>query len=138
MVLVATSLLSVSSWAYNTLSEPSLVMTASDVNRMTSAVSTNPIFEDQYRAVKSEVDKKMQLPISVPVPKDAGGGYTHEQHKLNYKMIHDAGLIYQINKEERYADFAKRLLNAYADLYPTLREHPEKKEQSPGLSLIHI
>ena len=132
LVLVATSLLSVSSWAYNTLSEPSLVMTASDVNRMTSAVSTNPIFEDQYRAVKSEVDKKMQLPISVPVPKDAGGGYTHEQHKLNYKMIHDAGLIYQINKEERYADFAKRLLNAYADLYPTLREHPEKKEQSPG------
>ncbi len=132
LILITTYLLSVSAWSYNQESEPSLLITSADVKSMIGAASQNSIFGAQYQAVKADVDQKMQMPLAVPVPKDAGGGYTHEQHKLNYKLIHDAGLIYQISKEARYANFAKQLLNAYADLYPTLGEHPEKKEQSPG------
>ncbi len=132
LVLLITNLLAVSAWSYNQLSEPNLVINSDDVKSMALAAIENPIFEAQYQAVKADVDQKMRQPIAVPVPKDAGGGYTHEQHKLNYKLIHDAGLVYQISKEARYAEFARSLLNAYADLYPTLGEHPEKKEQSPG------
>ncbi|MEM1203032.1 MAG: heparinase II/III family protein [Acidobacteriota bacterium] len=68
----------------------------------------------------------------VPVPKDAGGGYTHEQHKGNGVGIHDAGMLYLWTGDAGYARHAKDLLLAYADLYPSLGEHPERKNQAPG------
>jgi len=48
-------------------------------------------FDVTLAEAKSELDAQMALPITVPVPKDAGGGYTHEKHKKN------AMLIYNVN-----------------------------------------
>ncbi len=80
----------------------------------------------------ARIDAQLDAPIVVPQPRDAGGGYTHEQHKANAKAIYEAGKLYEFTGDPRYADFAEKLLLAYADLYPGLSLHPEQKEQSPG------
>lgn len=116
----------------NAQSHPSLIFNEQDVVEMRQAVKSNAVFAQRYQAVKNSLDARMERGINVPVPKDAGGGFTHEQHKKNYMLIHDAGVIYQISQDTRYAAFATEILNTYATLYPDLGEHPKKKEQSPG------
>lgn len=90
------------------------------------------LFSRQVERTRNKIDAEIAGPLDVPVPKDAGGGYTHEQHKKNYQSIYDAGRLFALTREQKYADHAKRLLLAYAELYPTLGEHPKKKEQAPG------
>jgi hypothetical protein len=89
-------------------------------------------FAKAVARAQKKLDGQLVSELNVPVPADAGGGYTHEQHKRNYQSIYDAGRLYAITGDQKYADFAKRLLIAYADMYPTLGEHPKKKEQTPG------
>ena len=82
--------------------------------------------------MRARVDAQVGEPLAVPVPADAGGGYTHEQHKRNALAIYESGLLFEATGEARYRDHAVRLLDAYAELYPTLGLHPKQKEQSPG------
>lgn len=89
-------------------------------------------FDAMMEGLKTKIDAQIAAPIVVPLPKDAGGGYTHEQHKSNAKTIYEAGALYTQTGEQRYADFAAKILLEYAQLYPTLDLHPEQKEQSPG------
>jgi hypothetical protein len=89
-------------------------------------------FAATLNALATRIDARLTEPIVVPEPKDAGGGYTHEQHKRNAKTIYEAGQLYAFTGDERYAGFAEKLLLAYADMYPDLPLHPEQKEQSPG------
>ena len=70
--------------------------------------------------------------IEVPVPKDPGGGYTHEKHKANYTIAQQAGVHYQLTGEKASLDIAKELLLKYADMYPSLPLHPQQKNQGPG------
>jgi len=100
--------------------------------RRTNAATHSVSFSETLNALASKIDTQINEPIDVPAPKDAGGGYTHEQHKKNAKTIYEAGKLFEFTSEERYAKHAERLLLAYADMYPTLALHPEQKEQSPG------
>ena len=113
---------------------PNLVITTSDVDKMREAVTQPGRFTDEYKKVRARVDEQISQPIVVPVPKDGGGGYTHERHKKNYQIMYDAGLIYQISQERKYADFVRDMLLEYANLYPTLDVHPKRKvkAQNPG------
>lgn len=83
-------------------------------------------------AAEKRLEAQMALPFNVPVPKDPGGGYTHEVHKANAALIYDAGQLYTLTGEKKYADYAGKLMLAYADVYPSWELHPAKKEQSPG------
>lgn len=88
---------------------------------------------DQFLAASAEtVDARMALGLNVPTPKDAGGGYTHEVHKLNAKTIYQAGQLYAQTGDVRFAEYAADLMLAYAAVYPSWGLHPAKKEQSPG------
>lgn len=89
-------------------------------------------FDAAMVEAKEKIAGQFDQSISVPVPKDAGGGFTHEKHKDNAKLIYDAGQIYTLTGDKDYADFAAKLLVSYADVYPKWGEHPAKKEQSPG------
>jgi hypothetical protein len=89
-------------------------------------------FETVLNAAKEKIVMQSELPLVIPTPKDAGGGYTHEKHKDNAKLIYDAGQLYRLTGDESYADFVAKRLAAYADVYPQWGLHPEKKEQSPG------
>ena len=64
---------------------PNLVVTTSDVDNMRSAIKKEGKFKRTYLAQKLSVDQQISQPITVPTPKDGGGGYTHERHKKNYK-----------------------------------------------------
>ena len=110
-----------------------------DVNQTTSSAPVKQAsqggdisFETTLEAAKRNLQSYMAAPLNIPVPKDAGGGYTHETHKQNAKLIYDAGAIYQLTGERDYADFAVKMMRAYADVYPNWGTHPAKKEQSPG------
>nr|WP_255490488.1 heparinase II/III family protein [Dysgonomonas sp. 511] len=91
-----------------------------------------PLFDQTLQKAKAEIDLALTQPIEVPVPKDAGGGYTHERHKKNYNEMHKAGILYQLYGDEKYASFIKNMLNAYAKMYPTLPLHPVQKSKYRG------
>ena len=114
-------------------SHPNLTITQSDVANIAKQIKKVPSAHAELNRLITKVDQLIAQPMDVPVPKDAGGGYTHSQHKRNYQLLYEAGLLFQITKDQRYADFARTMLLAYADMYPTLGKHPEEKDQSPGI-----
>lgn len=89
-------------------------------------------FDLTLKQAQSKLDALIDTPLTIPVPKDPGGGYTHETHKANFTLMYDAGQLYQLTGEKKYADFAGKMMLAYADVYPSWGIHPAKKEQSPG------
>lgn len=89
-------------------------------------------FDATLDNAQNKIQSLMGQPLEIPVPKDAGGGYTHEKHKDNAKLIFDAGQLYTLTGQQEYADFAAKLMLAYAEVYPSWELHPAKKEQSPG------
>lgn len=91
-----------------------------------------PLYAAELARSRAFVDDMIRAGVQVPVPKDPGGGATHEQHKRNYRAIYLGGQLYRITGERRYADYVRDLLLGYAELYPTLGEHPAKANQSPG------
>jgi hypothetical protein len=91
-----------------------------------------PLFQQELERARNEVDLAMAAGIEVPLPKDPGGGYTHEQHKRNYKAIYQAGLLYRITGERKYVDFVRQMLLAYAQLCPKLGPHPAAANQVAG------
>lgn len=94
--------------------------------------SNAPLFTNEVERSIKFVTIMMKAGVNVPVPKDPGGGYTHEQHKRNYKAIYEAGQLYRITGDTKYADYVRDLLVAYADLYPKLGPHPARKNQHSG------
>ncbi|NMP32595.1 alginate lyase family protein [Thalassotalea sp. M1531] len=113
---------------------PNLVSSIDDVNKMRAAINESGYFSNAYIALKAKVDKQIKQPITVPVPKDGGGGYTHERHKKNYQLMYNAGMIYQLSQDKQYAQFVRDMLLEYAKLYPSLGLHPKRKvkSQNPG------
>jgi len=89
-------------------------------------------FDATLQAAESKIGALLDQAVTIPTPKDAGGGYTHEKHKDNAKLVFDAGQLYTLTGEQKYADYVAKVLLAYADVYPGWELHPAKKEQSPG------
>ncbi|VXC51873.1 alginate lyase family protein [Massilia sp. 9I] len=109
---------------------PALVMTAQEVTRMRAEIARPGRFQRTFRELKAEVDRKIALPMQVPVPRDAGGGVTHEIHRNNSQLMYDAGVLYQLTGDRKYAHFVRDMLSMYAELYPTLPLHPQRKTDS--------
>ncbi len=111
---------------------PRLLLTAGDVQSIRQAEALPPSFADAIKSAQAKTDGFLAEIPDVPLPKDAGGGYTHEQHKRNSVTIYNAGMLYQLTGEVAYANLARDVLLAYAGMYADLPEHPKKKEQTPG------
>ena len=119
----------------------SLAMPACNVAEQNTAVVAAPdaistyqgeTFETIQARAEKRLSVRMSSPITVPVPKDPGGGYTHETHKANFTLIYDAAQLYKLTGDTKYADFAGQAMLDYAEVYPGWGLHPAKKEQSPG------
>ncbi len=111
---------------------PCLMLTKKGVDGIQQSLGKSPLFDETLLKVRTEIDNVVGQPINVPIPKDGGGGYTHEQHKKNYNDIYKAGILYQLYKEEKYASFVKNMLMEYAKMYPTLPLHPVQKSNYRG------
>ncbi|MEL7188950.1 MAG: alginate lyase family protein [Pseudomonadota bacterium] len=97
-----------------------------------SAVSP-PLFAKEMQIAREFVDGAIAEGIVVPQPKDPGGGYTHEQHKKNFRVIYNGGQLYRLTGEEKYRAYVRDMLLAYAKMYPSLEPHPARKgTQSAG------
>jgi hypothetical protein len=111
---------------------PRLLLSPDQAAHIRANLDESPGFAASLAATQAKIDAWFRSRPDVPVPKDPGGGYTHEQHKKNGIAIHDAGILYQLTGDAAYAGHAQALLLAYAELYPGLGEHPEAKNSSPG------
>ncbi|GEQ98504.1 hypothetical protein JCM17844_21410 [Iodidimonas gelatinilytica] len=114
---------------------PSLILTAEGVEAIRQSRQTRQtysLFEASLEDAKTRVERSIAEGVLVPTPVDPGGGYTHERHKENYKVIHDAGILFQLLGDKRYLRHATDLLLAYAEIYEDLPLHPAQKRQSPG------
>ena len=90
------------------------------------------LFDKVLEEVKAEVDAEIRNGIEVPIPRDMAGGYTHERHKRNFFILQKAGNLYTITNENKYLNYIKESLIAYAKLYPTLPLHPTQKSYATG------
>ena len=92
-----------------------------------------PLFAAEMDRARALLDEAIAEGVVVPQPKDPGGGYTHERHKKNFRIIYNGGELYRITGEEKYRDYVRDVLLAYAEMYPTLQPHPARKgTQSAG------
>jgi oligo-alginate lyase len=91
-----------------------------------------PLLTQSFNEIKKDVDAWIGKDIDVPLPKDAGGGYTHDRHKSNYMLMFNSGVLYNLTSDVKYAALVKSLLMKYAALNPTLKKHPQATSSSPG------
>lgn len=103
---------------------PSLLFTGEDLKVMKAGMPSAPLFEKSINDIIASSEAALGTPIEVPVPRDGGGGPVHEKHKSNYYEMMDLGIAYQFTGDERFASRLGEMLEAYADLYPTLGYHP--------------
>lgn len=115
-----------------TAQHPGLFLTPKGVKEIRATLGKIPAFDKSYAEQKQIADAALKSEIIVPVPKDGGGGYTHEKHKNNYYEMFAAGTLYQITGKKEYAAFVRDMLLKYAALYPTLGLHPAVKSETPG------
>ena len=113
-------------------STAAVLVPAAEARTLAASWKRYPLFVAEVERARAQVEGSIEGGLNVPVPKDSGGGFTHEQHKRNYRTIYNAGLLYRITGERRYADHARDLLLAYAKLYPTLGRHPAGRDEIPG------
>jgi len=111
---------------------PGLFLTPKGVQDIKASLGKYPLFDKSYNELKAIADQALTEQIEVPVPKDGGGGYTHEKHKSNYYEMNAAGTLYQLTGNVKYARFVKDMLMKYALLYPTLGLHPLVKSDVRG------
>lgn len=97
-----------------------------------SGNSANGLTASAIRIARRDLEPWLTARPPVPVPRDPGGGVTHERHKDNYRIIRTAGALYAITGERAYLELARDVLLAYADLYPGLPLHPVTASQQRG------
>lgn len=110
---------------------PCLLMTPAEVVELRSNLGKAPLFDSALAEAKASLEKILDAPPEVPVPKDASGP-TQQRHARNASEMRTAGFLYQITGDPRYARFVKARLESYAALYPRLGVHPASKENNPG------
>ncbi|SDJ78729.1 Alginate lyase [Pedobacter sp. ok626] len=107
---------------------PSIMLTKKNIEAVRKGTTTYPLLKKSYQKIKADADKAIAEPISVPTPKDAGGGATHEQHKKNYTNMLNCGIAYQISGDKKYATYVESMLLKYAADYSKWPLHPKRKE----------
>jgi len=110
---------------------PSLMLTKKNLPAVIKGLGQYPLLNRSFTEVKRLADKALIDPINVPLPKDGGGGVTHEQHKLNYQYILAAGIVFQLTGEKKYGNFVRDILLSYARQYEKWPLHPKKRNTNP-------
>ena len=89
-------------------------------------------FAEQVARTQVQVDGFIKAGLEVPLPKDMAGGPTHEIHKQNWYILRDAGALFRLTGEERYAVFLRDALLEYAEKYITWPTHPTARSYATG------
>ncbi|MDP2526405.1 alginate lyase family protein [Maribacter dokdonensis] len=111
---------------------PSLILTKAGVQNIRAELGNVPLFDASLEKLKQEVDAEIALGIDTPVPQDYSGGYTHERHKRNMVVMQQAGVLYQILDDAKYAKYVKDMLMQYEAMYKALPLHPKTRSYARG------
>ena len=111
---------------------PNLILTEAGVEKIRAELGTVPLFDATVERVKAEVDAEIELGIDTPIPRDFSGGYTHERHKRNFLIVQQAGALFQILKDEKYATYIRDMLFQYEAMYKDLPLHPQERSYARG------
>lgn len=111
---------------------PITYATKPDIAAIKAGLLKEGLLRTSFKDIKQSVDQWISKDIDVPLPKDPAGGYSHEKHKANYILMFNAGMLYQITGDAKYALLVKKLFIKYAVLNPTLKNHPQATSSSPG------
>lgn len=111
---------------------PNLLLTKAGVFEIRRHLGQVPLFDQSVAEAKRFVDEEIAQGIDVPIPKDFSGGYTHEKHKRNYAVAQQAGALFQILEDDKYAQFVRAMLFEYESMYATLPLHPKERSYSRG------
>ncbi|MDO6473383.1 alginate lyase family protein [Maribacter sp. 1_MG-2023] len=111
---------------------PSLILTKEGVEKIRAELGSVPLFDASLQKLKAEIDAEIALGIDTPIPKDYSGGYTHVRHKRNMIVMQQAGVLYQILDDEKYAKYVKDMLMQYEGMYKTLPLHPKTRSYARG------
>ena len=98
---------------------PSLLVSADEVATIRQVRGQVAAFDKTIDELVKKADQALAAPMSIPAPKDGGGGVVHEQHKTNYYAMFHCGLAYQYTGDKRYARYVADMLMDYARLYRT-------------------
>ena len=113
-------------------SHPSLLLTSRGVKEIRAHKGKLPVFDASLDKLIQDADAAVAREICLPTPKDGGGGYSHEMHKLNYYDMYNMGIAWQLSGDEKYARKVREILLAYVDFYPSLDFHPLGLSGNPG------
>ena len=58
-------------------------------------------FQHTSDIAQKKINAQIAIPLSIPVPQDAGGGYTHEQHKKNAKLIYESAMLFKLTGQKK-------------------------------------
>ncbi|WP_424002586.1 alginate lyase family protein [Maribacter sp. IgM3_T14_3] len=111
---------------------PSLILTKEGVEKIRAELGSVPLFDASLQQLIEEIDAEIALGIDTPIPKDYSGGYTHVRHKRNMIVMQQAGVLYQILDDEKYAKYVKDMLMQYEVMYKTLPLHPKTRSYARG------
>lgn len=111
---------------------PSIMLTKRNLPELRKGIMQYPLLKKSYNSVKQTADKAIASPVNVPVPKDGGGGTTHEQHKKNYQNILACGMAYQVSQDPKYARYVQDILLNYASQYESWGLHSQKRTSNPA------
>nr|CAA6825801.1 MAG: poly(beta-D-mannuronate) lyase (EC [uncultured Thiotrichaceae bacterium] len=108
-----------------------VLLNAQEIEALQQHLNTDSLMGLSLDTLMRDTDTYMQQPIDVPGHSPAGG-YAHNKHVLNGKYIDQAGRLFLITGDEKYAQFTADLLNGYADKYLELGFQIAKNTNPPG------
>ncbi|HDT12201.1 MAG TPA: alginate lyase family protein [Candidatus Marinimicrobia bacterium] len=112
-----------------------VALTDAEVRDINNLIGKNDLITRSFNSLKESTDNVLANRIDVPPPGESGG-YEHERHKQNYRDMKNAGIMFRLTGDVKYARFIKSILDKYAEMYPELGPHPLSYNQKPG-KLFH-
>lgn len=106
-------------------------MNQSEVDAIKKELGQDSLMGHSLEKLINDTDNYMALPIDVPGHSPAGG-YAHNKHQKNGTYIDQAGRLFLITGDEKYAKFAADLLTGYADKYLELGFQIQRNTNPPG------
>ena len=115
----------------NSIGHPCTLLDKQDVDDLKKNLTTNPDLQKAFAALKTSTDARIAQPLNVPVPEKAPDsswlnprdfpanvspfGKPGHTNSANSSDMADLGMMYQLSGDEKYGEFCKKMLLAYAD-----------------------
>lgn len=107
-----------------TRGHPCTLWDQEDIDAIKVQLKTNTALQQQFALLKAQMDKRIAAPLGVPEPgTEPPTRDVLRMHSANSTTISDLGTMYALTGDERYGEYCRKMLVAYARAYPKL-PHP--------------